>query len=162
MIMWSIVAIAQYWLNGRSSFLATRFILGFLQVSYCGSLRILLKPIVREDLSQISYSTCPISIPSRSVGLADDAAVILLNTLTVTIRLAYFWISNYVSQIVGSFLAVGILQLRGVNGQAGWRYLFLIEGGFTCLVGIISYAVMPPSPTQTRNRFFPNGWFTER
>jgi MFS family permease len=66
------------------------------------------------------------------------------------------------SHIVGAFLAVGILQLRGVNGQAGWRYLFLIEGGFTCLVGLFSFIAMPPGPCQTRSRFFPNGWFSER
>jgi hypothetical protein len=80
----------------------------------------------------------------------------------VTIRLAYFWVSNYASHIVGAFLAVGLLKLRGLNGQAGWRYLFLVEGGFTCVIGLISFVLMPPGPTQTRSRFFPKGWFTER
>jgi sugar phosphate permease len=80
----------------------------------------------------------------------------------VTTRLAWFWISNYLSHIVGAFLAVGIFQLEGVNGQPGWRYLFLIEGAFTFLVGLVSFWLMPPGPTQTRSRVFPNGWFTER
>jgi hypothetical protein len=82
--------------------------------------------------------------------------------VSVTIRLAYFWISNYISHIVGSFLAVGLLKLRGVNGLAGWRYLFLVEGCFTCIVGIISFFLMPAGPTQTRSKIFPRGWFTER
>jgi MFS family permease len=64
--------------------------------------------------------------------------------------------------VAGAFIAAGILQLRGVNGKAGWRYLFLIEGGITLIVGLFSFVMMPPSPTQTKSRWFPNGWFTER
>lgn len=32
-----------------------------------------------------------------------------------------------VADIIASFLAFGLLHLRGVEGQAGWRWLFLIE-----------------------------------
>lgn len=78
------------------------------------------------------------------------------------IRLAWFWVSNYMSHIVGAFLATGILRLRGVNGVAGWRYLFLIEGLFTFIVGLLSFALMPPGPTQTRTWYRKNGWFDER
>lgn len=31
------------------------------------------------------------------------------------------------SDVMGGFLAFGILHFRGVGGQAGWRWLFLIE-----------------------------------
>ncbi|KAH9949379.1 MFS general substrate transporter [Amylocystis lapponica] len=80
----------------------------------------------------------------------------------LTIRLAWFWVSNYMASLIGAFLATGILTLDGRNGQAGWRYLFLIEGGITALVGIASYFMMPPSPTQTKAWYRPKGWFTER
>lgn len=40
--------------------------------------------------------------------------------------------------------------------------MFLIEGGLTLLIGIASFYMMPPSPTQTRAWYRPNGWFTER
>lgn len=59
-------------------------------------------------------------------------------------------------------MATGLLKLRGVNGKAGWRYLFLIEGGLTLLVGIISFFMMPPGPTQTKAWYRPKGWFNER
>ncbi|EKM48196.1 uncharacterized protein PHACADRAFT_189236 [Phanerochaete carnosa HHB-10118-sp] len=78
------------------------------------------------------------------------------------IRLAWFWVSNYADQIVGAFLATGILKLRGHNDVAGWRYLFLIEGLLTCLVGLFSFVMMPPGPTQTKAWCRPKGWFTER
>lgn len=81
---------------------------------------------------------------------------------SVPIRLAWFWISNYVSHIVSALLATGLLQLRGVAGRAGWRWLFLIEGLITLAVGIFSFAMMPAGPTQTRKWYRPKGWFTER
>ena len=77
------------------------------------------------------------------------------------IRLAWFWMSNYMDKIVGAFLATGILKLRG-HGVAGWRYLFLIEGLLTCLVGLFSFVLMPPGPTQTRTWYRPKGWYSER
>lgn len=82
--------------------------------------------------------------------------------LIVPLRLAWFWVSNYMAEIIGAFMATGLLRLRGVGGRAGWRYLFLIEGLLTLVIGIISYFMMPPSPTQTKAWFRPKGWFTER
>jgi predicted MFS family arabinose efflux permease len=82
--------------------------------------------------------------------------------VVVPIRLAYFWVSNYVSHMVGAFLATGLLRLRGVGGHAGWRWLFAIEGLLTLAVGLSSFFMMPPGPTQTKAWFRPKGWFTER
>ena len=78
------------------------------------------------------------------------------------LRLAWFWVSNYMAEIIGAFLATGLLRLRGVGGKAGWRYLFLIEGLLTLVIGIASFFMMPPSPTQTKAWFRPKGWFNER
>ncbi|EMD30971.1 hypothetical protein CERSUDRAFT_163622 [Gelatoporia subvermispora B] len=78
------------------------------------------------------------------------------------IRIAWFWVSYGMATLVGAFLATGILQLRHVTGKAGWRYLFLIEGVLTLLVGFASFFMMPPGPTQTKAWYRPNGWFNER
>ena len=80
----------------------------------------------------------------------------------VPLRLAFFWVSNYMADMISAFLAAGILRLGGHNGKAGWRYLFLIEGGFTLLIGLLSFLLMPPGPTQTKAVYRPKGWFTER
>ncbi|KDR68420.1 hypothetical protein GALMADRAFT_78570 [Galerina marginata CBS 339.88] len=77
-------------------------------------------------------------------------------------RLALFWISSDVCGIFGSFLAVGVLRMRGVLGKAGWRWLFLVEGLITLIIGILTFFKMPPSPTQTKAWFRKKGWFTER
>ncbi|KIW48307.1 uncharacterized protein PV06_00909 [Exophiala oligosperma] len=78
-------------------------------------------------------------------------------------RLAWFWTSYQATSIIGAFLAAAILTMRGVNGLAGWRWLFALEGTVTGLIGIATYFYMPPSPCQTASRFRgKDGWFSVR
>ncbi|KAG6116887.1 hypothetical protein E4U13_001565 [Claviceps humidiphila] len=84
-------------------------------------------------------------------------------------RLSWFWASFQSTQIVSAFLAYGLLHLRGKGSlQQGWRYMFLVEGVFTGLVGVWTWMYLPASPTQTargryKGLFRPkNGWFTPR
>ena len=84
-------------------------------------------------------------------------------------RLSWFWTSYQSTQVIGAFLAYGILHLRGHSGlKAGWRYLFLIEGAITGLIGILTWFYLPASPTQTSRHGLKgflrpkDGWFSER
>lgn len=84
-------------------------------------------------------------------------------------RLSWFWTSYQGTQIVGAFLAYGILHLRGHSGlHEGWRYLFVIEGSLTAVIGILTFFYLPPSPTQTARNGWKgilrpkDGWFSER
>ena len=78
-------------------------------------------------------------------------------------RLSFFWTAYQFTYIVGAFLALGILKLRGVNGLAGWRWLFAIEGTITGVIGVATYFYLSPSPTQTASFFRgKKGWFNER
>ncbi|RXW20059.1 hypothetical protein EST38_g5807 [Candolleomyces aberdarensis] len=78
------------------------------------------------------------------------------------LRLALFWMSSQVCTVAGSFIAFGVLRMRGVLGKEGWRWLFLVEGILTLLIGIATFFKMPPGPTQTKRWYRPKGWFTER
>ncbi|KAG0645631.1 putative transporter [Hyphodiscus hymeniophilus] len=78
------------------------------------------------------------------------------------IRLSYFWTTLSATTIITSILAFALLHLRGVAGWAGWRWLFLIEGLITFVVGVASFFMMPAYAVQTKAWFRPNGWFTER
>ncbi|KEZ40195.1 hypothetical protein SAPIO_CDS9252 [Scedosporium apiospermum] len=81
----------------------------------------------------------------------------------MTLRLGFFWLSMTVADIIAALAAAGLLQMRGVLGHEGWRWLFLIEGLFTLVIGLISFILMPPSPTQTASRLRgKKGWFNER
>lgn len=84
-------------------------------------------------------------------------------------RLSWFWTSYQATQVVGAFLAYGILHLRGHSGlHQGWRYLFALEGSFTALIGVWTWLYLPASPTQTARGGFKGllrpktGWFTEQ
>lgn len=94
---------------------------------------------------------------------------------------SFFWTSLSITGIVTSLLAFGLLHLDGVHGLAGWRsvhssdrfhsshsaesvdrWLFLIEGLITLVVGLAAFFLMPASAVQTKTWFRPNGWFTDR
>ncbi|KAL2061390.1 hypothetical protein VTL71DRAFT_7663 [Oculimacula yallundae] len=77
-------------------------------------------------------------------------------------RLSFFWTTLSTTTIITSLLAFALLHMRGVAGLAGWRWLFLLEGGITLLVGLSSFFMMPASAVQTKTWYRPKGWFTDR
>ncbi|KAH8547517.1 transporter-like protein [Umbelopsis sp. PMI_123] len=131
MTLWSVVAMCQSRLTGRSSFFATRALLGALEGGFIPDIVLYLSYFYKGD--------------------------------ELPVRLSFFWVSLTSTTIIGSFLAYGILHLRGVNGWSGWRYLFLIEGAITLIIGVVSFFYLPPSPTQTKGWLRgKDGWFSER
>ncbi|KAI1374381.1 MFS general substrate transporter [Hypoxylon crocopeplum] len=130
MVLWSIVAGSQFWLRGRSSFLACRALLGLLQGGF-----------IPDLILYLSYFYKGTELP---------------------FRLALFWMANRLTDVVAPLLAYGLLRLRDYHGYEGWRWLFLIEGVLTFSIGLWSWFMMAPSPTQTRAWYRPKGWFTER
>ncbi|KPM45663.1 putative transporter [Neonectria ditissima] len=78
------------------------------------------------------------------------------------VRLAFFWTALSTCNIVGSLIAAGVLQMRGILGWGGWRWLFLLEAIVTFIIGVFSWFIMPPGPCQTKNWFRgKEGWFNE-
>ncbi|EME78447.1 uncharacterized protein MYCFIDRAFT_36712 [Pseudocercospora fijiensis CIRAD86] len=131
MILWSLVATAQFWISGKSSFLACRALLGVLQGGF-----------IPDIVLYLSY---------------------FYKHHELSLRLSFFYTAKSVAEILAGFSAYALLHLRGVGGHAGWRWLFLIEGLFTLLMGIAATALMPPGPCQTANWIRgQKGWFTPR
>jgi hypothetical protein len=99
-------------------------------------------------------------------GFIPDALLYLSYWYTnaeLPMRVAFFYCASNGTAIVAAFLAFGILHMRTVGGWAGWRWLFVLEGALTCIIGIISWFYLPPSPTETKSWFRgKDGWFTER
>ncbi|KAJ5739721.1 Major facilitator superfamily domain general substrate transporter [Penicillium manginii] len=77
-------------------------------------------------------------------------------------RLALFWFVDSISGVIASFIAYGVLHLRGVDGREGWRWLFLIEALISLAIGFLSFLFLVPGPTQTKTWWNPKGYFTER
>ncbi|KAL2818818.1 putative MFS transporter [Aspergillus cavernicola] len=53
-------------------------------------------------------------------------------------RIAIFYCASALSGAFSGLLAAGIAQMDGVGGQEGWRWIFLLEGIATVILGIIS------------------------
>ncbi|KIV95820.1 hypothetical protein PV10_03426 [Exophiala mesophila] len=55
------------------------------------------------------------------------------------------------SALAGAFsglLAAAIVNLHGVGGMEGWRWIFLLEGLFTVVFGIVALFLIPNNPRQ--------------
>ncbi|KAG7881106.1 hypothetical protein KL905_002028 [Ogataea polymorpha] len=75
------------------------------------------------------------------------------------LRLSLFWLTDAASGIISNLLSIGFLKIN-LNGQEGWRWLFLFDGLITLVLGLASFFFMVPGPTQTKTKFNPKGIFT--
>ncbi|KAK4193244.1 hypothetical protein QBC35DRAFT_100222 [Podospora australis] len=76
-------------------------------------------------------------------------------------RFSVFFIGNLFAGACSGLIAYGILHMRGIAGLAGWQWLFLLEGIFTLIVGVIFISTFPKSSGHPVSIF---GWryFSER
>jgi sugar phosphate permease len=131
MVAWSLVAMLQCLIQGRTGFFITRAFLGAFEGGF-----------IPDAILYLSY---------------------FYNSKELPIRVSYFYTASNLTPIISAFLAYGILHMRGIGGWEGWRWLFVLEGGLTALIGVFSWFYLPPSPTQTASWFRgKNGWFDER
>ncbi|KAF8473195.1 major facilitator superfamily domain-containing protein [Kalaharituber pfeilii] len=54
-------------------------------------------------------------------------------------RYSFFFNSTSLAGAFGGLLASGIGNLDGMRGYRGWRWVFILEGVLTCVVGILFY-----------------------
>src|SRR5262249_20623429 len=60
--------------------------------------------------------------------------------------LAWFLVAIPVSSVIGGPLASALMQMDGVLGLAGWKWLFLVEGLPAILIGLILLRLMTDRP----------------
>ncbi|KAF2479861.1 major facilitator superfamily domain-containing protein [Neohortaea acidophila] len=112
-----------------------------------------------------SYLFCRVLIGTLQGGFIPDLILYLsyfFKSSELPFRLALFWLSNRITNVISPLFAFGLLHLEGVAGREGWRWLFMIEGAITFAIGCWSFFCMVPSITETKARWRPPGWFTER
>ncbi|KAF9451708.1 MFS general substrate transporter [Macrolepiota fuliginosa MF-IS2] len=59
------------------------------------------------------------------------------------LRVGIFYASASLSGAFGGLLASAIIQMDGVGGLSGWRWIFILEGIATVLIGIIAACILP-------------------
>ncbi|TDZ33227.1 putative transporter [Colletotrichum spinosum] len=67
----------------------------------------------------------------------------------LSLRLGFFWTAMSTADILSALLAYGLLHMRGLQGHEGWRWMFLLEGLLTLVIGILGFLLMPAGPCQT-------------
>ncbi|KAL4899235.1 hypothetical protein BDW74DRAFT_183978 [Aspergillus multicolor] len=61
-------------------------------------------------------------------------------------RVSYLMSCTALSGAFGGLLAYGLLQMDGVGGYAGWRWVYLIEGAFSILCAAAIFFGLPDDP----------------
>ncbi|KAJ5919516.1 hypothetical protein N7454_009351 [Penicillium verhagenii] len=63
-------------------------------------------------------------------------------------RVSYLMSCAAISGAVGGLLAYGLLQMDGIGGKAGWRWVYIIEGLFSFIIAIIIWFGLPNNPEE--------------
>ncbi|KAI4939261.1 uncharacterized protein J4E92_000545 [Alternaria infectoria] len=58
-------------------------------------------------------------------------------------RVSYLFVASALSGAFGGLLAYGLTNLHGAKGLAGWRWLFLVEGLISIIVGVATIFLLP-------------------
>ncbi|RBQ98167.1 hypothetical protein FVER53590_30330 [Fusarium verticillioides] len=92
------------------------------------------------------------------VGLFPGAVTMLNKWYTkyeLATRLSLFYTASALSGAFSGLLAYAIAKMDGVAGQEGWRWIFLLEGITTVLMGVITPFLLPDTPERRPK------WLTE-
>ncbi|KAI1850276.1 hypothetical protein JX265_002175 [Neoarthrinium moseri] len=63
----------------------------------------------------------------------------------LAVRVGYLFIASAVAGVVGGMIAYGIGFLDGSHGMRAWRWLMIIEGLPSVVIGIATYFILPES-----------------
>ncbi|OHW97753.1 major facilitator superfamily transporter [Colletotrichum incanum] len=65
-------------------------------------------------------------------------------------RYSVFYLLGCVASAFAGILAYGLMQMNGQQGLTGWRWIFIIEGVLTCVLGLAGYWLLVDFPDSKR------------
>lgn len=65
-------------------------------------------------------------------------------------RISYFYCASALSGAFSGLLAAAIAQMDGVAGYEGWRWIFLIEGIATVVLGVACFFLLIDTPALSK------------
>jgi MFS family permease len=83
------------------------------------------------------------------------SAVFLVSTWylrrEVAKRIAFFYLLGNTMGGFGGILAYGFQQMDGLGGEAGWRWIFIMEGILTVIIAVLGYMFLVDFPEDAKN-----------
>lgn len=64
----------------------------------------------------------------------------------LAMRVGYLFVSAAVAGALGGLLAYGIGHMAGIAGMSGWRWIMIIEGLPSIVLGVAVYFLLPNNP----------------
>ncbi|KAK0218592.1 major facilitator superfamily domain-containing protein [Armillaria nabsnona] len=61
----------------------------------------------------------------------------------MTTHVSAIFATSSLSGAFSGILAYAIIQMDGIGGRSGWRWIFILEGAFSVAFGLICYFIMP-------------------
>ena len=95
------------------------------------------------------FIACRLILGALEAGLFPGLAIYLTLFYTkreIALRVGFLFVSAAISGSVGGLLAYGIGFMDGVAGQRGWRWIMIIEGLPTFVLGIAVYWWLADDP----------------
>ncbi|CEP17471.1 hypothetical protein [Parasitella parasitica] len=78
-------------------------------------------------------------------------------------RLSWFWGIQAFASAFSGLISFGIFNMSGIGGLYGWKWLFIIDGIITHIIGFIAIFYVPAGPFYTKGFIRgKQGWFTDR
>ncbi|KAJ5654769.1 hypothetical protein N7490_001772 [Penicillium lividum] len=74
-------------------------------------------------------------------------------------RTSVFYLIGVFGSAISGVLALGFSKMNGLSNYAGWRWIFIMEGIITCLIGLAGYVFMVDFPEKAHKAW---GFLTER
>lgn len=65
------------------------------------------------------------------------------------VRMAMLYCAAAMSGAFSGLLAAGFAKMSGLAGYSGWRWIFIIEGIMTVLLGLAAFFILPDSPSHS-------------
>jgi MFS family permease len=96
--------------------------------------------------SYASLLACRLLLGALEAGLFPGLTVYLTLFYTkheIALRVGYLFVSAAVAGALGGLLAYGIGHMDGVQGMSGWRWIMIIEGIPSVVLGVITYFALP-------------------
>lgn len=62
--------------------------------------------------------------------------------------ISFLFFASQLASVISAPVATGLMSMNGVGGLAGWRWLMIIEGLPSILIGLLVWALLPGHPLQ--------------